>query len=452
MNFNTVEFLLFFLPAFLLIFHVSPAAWRLPALVLASLLFYGASGGLPLILLVLTIVWTDVCARTYFRSGNSRLVLLVGISIPLALLFLFKYLRFSLELFGMENLDHGFLTFFLAVALPAGISFYTFEVVSYLIDIRDGKITPERERWYFAGFVSFFPHLIAGPIMRYGQLREQLHRISVSPRVPADFRNGIKYLTVGLAYKIFFADVPRTFLDLGRMVGDFNSIDGLFSILSYTFIIYFDFWGYSLMAIGLGKLIGIELPRNFQEPYLSPSPREFWRRWHVTLSFWLRDYVYLKLGGNKRYILNILIVFAVVGLWHGAGVNFVVWGLYHGLAVAFYHLTRDYWDRMPRILAIAVTFSIVTLGWPLFYLDFRSYIHLLERVLSFENPVAMLVTAKHWIYLCLIALYAFAIREDRFLFSERAAHPVLGGVILATIAAASVAFLSYGRTFIYFQF
>lgn len=255
-----------------------------------------------------------------------------------------------------------------------------------------------------------------------------------------------------VGYKIFFADVPRTFLDLHRLIGDFNSIDGLFSILNYTFIIYFDFWGYSLMAIGLGKLVGIELPRNFQEPYMSSSPREFWRRWHVTLSFWLRDYVYLRLGGNKHYTLNIVFVFAVVGLWHGAGINFVVWGLYHGLAVAVYHVTRNYWDRIPRALAVAATFCIVTLGWPLFYLDIRSYIHLMDRVLCFDNPAALLVSARNWTYLGLVAIYTFTVREDRWLFAERTTHPILSGAFLASVAAATVVFLSYGRTFIYFQF
>lgn len=205
MNFNTVEFLFFFLPAFLLVFHLSPAAWRLPILVLASLLFYGVSGGLPLALLLITIVWADICARMYVRLRGSRFILFVGIFVPLLLLFLFKYLKFSLNLLGLETVDSEFLYFFLSAALPAGISFYTFEIVSYLIDIRDRKIPHERERWYLAAFVTFFPHLIAGPIMRYGQLRHQLHRISVSPHVPADVRNGVKYLTVGLAYNLHSA-------------------------------------------------------------------------------------------------------------------------------------------------------------------------------------------------------------------------------------------------------
>ncbi|MBT5298738.1 MAG: MBOAT family protein [Rhodospirillaceae bacterium] len=324
MNFNTSEFLFVFLPLVIVVFHVAPRIARLPVLLASSFFFYWVSGDLAFTLLVVTVVWSALMAFLVARY-NSLWIIIGAVAAPLGFLFIFKYLGFALDVVGAGAGTRGHFGFILQHVLPAGISFYTFQVVSYLIDIRDGTVAPEKNPIKFATFISFFPQLIAGPILRFEQISGQLDRIAGEPRLTPDLRSGVKFLTWGLAYKILFADVLRSFHELHDLTAG-GGLDALYSVLAYSLIIYFDFWSYSLMAIGLGKFFCIDLPRNFHEPYMSTSPREFWRRWHVTLSFWLRDYVYLRLGGNRAYILNIVVVFVACGIWHGAGWNFIVWG------------------------------------------------------------------------------------------------------------------------------
>lgn len=451
MNFNSLEFLILFTPLAVLSFHLAPPRLRLTVLCLASCVFYGASGWLPLTLLVVTLAWGYGLGLVVGRR-QRRLALALAVALPMSLLFLFKYLGYSLSLFGLSLYADGWFGFMTQAMLPAGISFYTFEVVCYFIDVHDGKMEPERDPAYFSAFLVFFPHLIAGPIMRYGQLRDQFARISSVQRLYVNFPKGMKFLIVGLAYKIFLADVPRTLMDSHHLSGAFNALDGLFEVLTYSMAIYYDFWGYSLMAVGLGELLAIRLPHNFDEPYLSRSPKEFWRRWHITLSFWLRDYVYIRLGGHDHYIRNILIVFAAVGLWHGAGTNFILWGLYHGAFVVLYHVSAPAWDRLPRPLAIAVTFAIVSLGWPLFYRDLDSYLNFLGQILSVSTAAPLQYGADQWAYVGSVALFCFLVRERWWLFNRRPLWVVDGPIGHAGLFVFTIMFLYFGRTFIYFQF
>ena len=204
--------------------------------------------------------------------------------------------------------------------------------MSYSLDVADRKIEPERDLLRFTSFATFFPHLIAGPIMRYADLREQLQALQSTPTLKPNFVSGLKLLSIGLFFKIFVADVSGMIVREGDLTSRSNSSRHSTSSRRSAFWsaqIYYDFWAYSVMAIGLGRMFCIELPVNFREPYLSRNPREFWQRWHVTLSYWLRDYVYMRMGGRDAYVRNILIVFALVGLWHGAGGTFVAWGVYH---------------------------------------------------------------------------------------------------------------------------
>ncbi len=246
---------------------------------------------------------------------------------------MFKYLGFILDTVQAqpETRDHFWL--FFSIVLPAGISFYTFEIVSYSLDVADKKIEPERDLLRFTSFATFFPHLIAGPIMRYADLRQQLQALQTTQVLKPNIVSGLKLLSIGLVFKIFVADFSGTRVAKASdlPLDQLSGIDQFTQVAFWSSQIYYDFWAYSVMAIGLGRLFCIELPVNFREPYLSRDPREFWQRWHVTLSYWLRDYVYIRMGGRESYVRNILIVFALVGLWHGAGWNFVAWGLYHAL-------------------------------------------------------------------------------------------------------------------------
>jgi len=451
MNFNTVEFLFFFLPATLIAYFAVPPRWRIYVILLASLVFYGASGLTPLFLLLLTITWGYVVSN-YARALPRRLLIALSVCFPLLMLWLYKYLRFTIDLVGAGSTTTGLFEPFLVVVIPAGISFYTFQMISYCIDVADGKIETERNPIKFAAFISFFPQLIAGPILRYDNIRDQLERVMVEKKVSPRFTTGIKFLSFGLLAKVVGADIVLFLLESYRIEAPTGSADALYSILAYSFVIYYDFWAYSIMAIGLAWMFGIELPRNFLEPYISFSPKEFWRRWHVTLSYWVRDYLYLRIGGNERYVVNIMIAFLATGLWHGAGLNFLAWGLYHAFLVIAYHLTQRVWDRLPKPVGIALTFILVSFGWPLFYLDFGGWVTLMQQVFSFQLAPEPIFRVRHWLFLAIIAAWTFFVRERWWLFNEKPLPVFDWAPIQATAMFIAVLLFSFSRDFIYFRF
>ena len=377
MNFSTDVFIFVFFPLCILTFNLVPPKWRIVVILIFSLVFYGASGIFPVLLLIMS----SACAFYFAPHIITRKWLMwPAVTFPLMMLYLFKYLDFTLTITGAGEELRGMIYPVLAISLPAGISFYTFQIVAYLIDVYDGKLKPEKNLILFSAFISFFPQLIAGPILRYEQICSQLTRLNQKEKLIPDLSRGAKFIAFGLFAKIFFADMLlSTRKGLIGIEHPVNFFDNLYSVFSYSMVIYYDFWAYSLIAIGLGKFFSINLPRNFHEPYLSPSLKEFWRRWHTTLSFWLRDYVYFRLGGNRSYVRNILIVFFAVGIWHGAGLNFMAWGIYHAFFVLFYHFTRPFWDRLWKPLQVALTFIIVSFGWPLFYLNLTDYLTLINN-------------------------------------------------------------------------
>lgn len=451
MNFNTLEFVFIFLPIVLVLFHIAPRWARLPILCAASVVFYSASGLVPLVFLIVSILWGFFCAL-YIVQKKSTFRLIVGISVPFLVLYFFKYLDFTLESTGADHETREYFYFFLSVLLPAGISFYTFQIVSYMIDVHDGKVKPEINFVRIFTYTSLYCQLIAGPIVRYSEMKDQLIRISSQKRLGADFVSGLKYFSIGLFGKVWIADILFTMrrnLVVREQIGLF---DNLFGIFAYSFQIYYDFWAYSLMAIGLGKMLSIDLPLNFNEPYMSNNPREFWRRWHITLSYWLRDYVYLKLGGNKAYIRNILILFAAVGLWHGAGWSFIVWGLYHALFVVIYYLTKRFWDEWPRVIRITITFVVVSFGWPLFYLDLGQYIDLLGNLVSPSSIAPVVYQLKHWAFLLVVAVWTFSMREEIWLYNSDRRAVFDWPVTHALLCFVAILFFSLSSTFIYFRF
>lgn len=454
MNFNSLDFLIVFLPATLVAFYAVPMRLRLWVLVGASLLFYGVSGLEVLLAFVIAILWS-YCTAFLFGKWPKPLAIIVAISVPAFFLVMFKYLHFALDTMQAGAQTRNHFSIFFSILLPAGISFYTFELICYSIDVADRRIEPERDLLRFAGFATFFPHLIAGPIMRYAQLRDQLQTLQTAPILEPQVFSGLKLLSIGLFFKIFIADVSGMAIAKvnNATLEQLTAIDQLTAIGFWSMQIYYDFWAYSVMAIGLGRLFCIELPVNFREPYLSPNPREFWRRWHVTLSYWLRDYVYIRMGGREVYVRNILIVFALVGLWHGAGWNFVAWGIYHGLLVILYHFTAPLWDRVPQPIAIAVTFVLVSFGWPLFFMDLQRYAAFLGHLAVAPWGIGV-YSPVHLLCLGVFGLVTFGLRERNWLYTDPARPSIVADspLLLGSMMFVGLLFMSLSRTFIYFRF
>jgi alginate O-acetyltransferase complex protein AlgI len=452
MLFNSIDFILFFLPVVLLLFYSVPVRARLYVLCLSSLFFYGWSGIIPLLFMIAAILWGFLTA-IIFQSNRKKWSVVVSIIFPLMILYVYKYLNFTFDTFvvGLETRDSFY--FLLAVVLPPGISFYTFQIVSYSIDIYDDTYPVERNLLKLATYISFFAQLIAGPILRYDQISAQLTRISTEKILKPNIIGGLKLISIGLFTKVYFADVLAFFQGPHFLWGIKNPLDAAFHVFAYSFQIYYDFWSYSVIAIGLGRLFSIELPINFKEPYVSLNPKIFWRNWHVTLSYWMRDYLYLRLGGNNKYLRNIIIVFLLVGLWHGAGWNFVAWGGYHAILVVLYHLTRSYWDRMPGVIQIAITFLLVSLAWPLFKFGFVETAVLLGKMFDLSQLSAPAIYSyRPWTYLGIIAGWTFLAREKHWLYNTKSMPLFDWPLAHAALFCAAVFSFPLSKTFIYFRF
>lgn len=452
MLFNSIEFLVFFLPVVLIVFHNVPPRLRLGVLCLSSLFFYGWADEIPLLFLVLSVLWAYGFAFLT-QKWRTRPVLAAAVFFPLAVLFMFRYLDFTLTQVGAGESTRDAFYFFLSVTLPAGISFFTFQIASYSFDVHDGRDPPERSFVKLLTYISAFPQLIAGPILRFDQLSDQLDRLGREKDLGIDWRSGFKYLSIGLFGKVMVADFAAIMAERVGAVGTASSLDSLLSVLLYSFRIYFDFWAYSLIAIGLGAMIGLKIPVNFNEPYMASSPRDFWRRWHISLSYWLRDYVYMRLGGNRRYVVNIVVIFAACGLWHGAGWNFVAWGIYHAAFVLLYHVLKPWWDPLPRALQIAATFTVVTLGWPLFYLDTEQWAALVRHIFTGMNFSLGAYGVNHLAFIAAVGAWTFLAREAKWLYNKERIWPLVDSPLVhAGALFMAILFLERSRTFIYFRF
>lgn len=379
MVFSSFEFLFFFLPAIILAYFASPHRIRNLTLLMASLVFY-AIGGRQFILILFTSILVDYVAGRLagagVRLGDDRrrnLAVVISVAANLGLLGYFKYANFFVEQFNgaAAALGLGRLSW-MGIALPIGISFFTFQSMSYTIDVARGRADPVRNPLDFALYVSLFPQLIAGPIVRYHEIAGQLrHR-----RMTVDaFAGGALRFSHGLAKKVLIADsvaplADAVFASDPTRLGMGSAVLG---VLAYTVQIYFDFSGYSDMAIGMGTMFGFTFPENFARPYSAVSITDFWRRWHITLSNWLRDYLYIPLGGSRgserATYRNLVVVFLLTGLWHGANWTFVVWGAYHGLLLVVERVTGargvDVQLQFPGVRR-AITFALVVVGWVFF--------------------------------------------------------------------------------------
>lgn len=465
MNFNSPSFLVF-LPTVVAIYIAVHRRERLRDLFLlvASYYFYMSwdwryAGLIVLSTLVDYIVGCGLSCTD--SAPKRRLLLTVSVTVNLGLLAIFKYFNFFLDVtretfqvFGIELSWSG-----IELLLPVGISFYTFQTLSYTIDLYRGQIEHERSFIKFALFVSFFPQLVAGPIVRAKEFLPQLHR---GPRVDrSEFNTGLLLVFKGLFKKIVIADllaalaVDSVFEDPSQ----FSSWDLYFALCGYAFQIYNDFSGYSDIAIGVGRMLGFELPMNFDRPYLAEDVREFWSRWHISLSTWLRDYLYVPLGGNRRgeqrTYVNLLITMLLGGLWHGAAMNFIFWGLYHGLLLAAAHALKQSQPIVPGVIfRRLICFHLVLIGWLLFRSNditvFAEYVTGLSSLSSGTKlsglyfGVLLMAGIIHWL------LPSKLVNSAREYLATLPA-PILGAGFLSLLILYWACSLDTPR-FIYFQF
>lgn len=371
MVFSSLVFMFAYLPITLLAYYLVPRQGRNIFLFIVNLIFYGWGEPRLVLLMVFNIFFNYIGGWLVDKyradAKKKKLFLILTCVLDIGILAVFKYTGMITETLNMLpflNIPE------LQISLPIGISFYTFQTMSYVIDVYRDDAPVSKNFINFGTYVALFPQLIAGPIVRYRDVAEQL----VNRRETLEmFTRGVKLFMVGLAKKVIIANTMGTLTTNIFATTDENGVVGTWvGMIAYTFQIYFDFSGYSDMACGLGNMMGFEFLKNFNYPYIAKSITDFWRRWHISLSTWFKEYVYIPLGGNrkgvKRQILNLLIVWGLTGLWHGAAYNFVLWGLYYGLLLILEKFVlKKFLDRLPSFVQHIYTLFIIIIGWGLFY-------------------------------------------------------------------------------------
>lgn len=369
MIFSSITFLFYFLPIFLFFYFISK--YRNGVILCGSLLFYAWGELYYVLLLIASIVINYTIGLKIFRSGAKRWWLALGIILNLIPLILFKYLNLIVDTINpLIDMVKGEPILLPAIHLPLGISFFTFQAISYLIDVYRNEAPAEEKIFPVAFYISMFPQLLAGPIVRFNTIASALHH---RPENSSQFATGIRFFIIGLSQKVLLANTLTLPVDqlFSLPLAEISFALSWLAAIGYTLQIYYDFAGYSNMAIGLGRMLGFGLPQNFNYPYLSQSITEFWRRWHITLSQWFRDYLYIPLGGSRkgpmRLYLNLLIVFFICGLWHGASYTFIIWGLYYGFFLIFERMgLKSVLERFPRPIRHLYALLIIVVGWIVF--------------------------------------------------------------------------------------
>lgn len=373
MVFSSTIFLCVYLPLVLLGYYICPKKGRNLFLLIASLVFYAWGEPKYVFLMIFSILVNYIFGRLMDKHRENKkrlkLMLVLSVVIDIGLLSVFKYTDFIITnvnaIFG-ANFD------LLNIALPIGISFYTFQAMSYTIDVYRNDVRVQKNLIDFGMYITMFPQLIAGPIVRYADVQDQLADRSVTT---ADFSEGIMRFVVGLGKKVLLANqMGAVWSEIYALGGDVSALMAWTGAIAYTFQIYFDFSGYSDMAIGLGRMFGFKFPENFRYPYQSVSITDFWRRWHITLSTWFKEYLYIPLGGNRRGLarqaLNLLIVWSLTGFWHGAGWNFVLWGLYYFVILFIEKLfLLKALDKLPKFFRHVYALLLIVIGWVIFASD-----------------------------------------------------------------------------------
>ncbi|MGJ0843085.1 MBOAT family O-acyltransferase [Clostridium tertium] len=467
MVFSSSVFIFMFLPLSLVSYYISGKKIKNYILLLASLFFYAWGGMNYLKVLIISILINYIFGllvdKTIDKKHLRMFFLILGIILNLALLFYYKYYDFFLEnintIFNM-NLELK------KIVLPIGISFFTFQGMSYIIDIyrNDGKVN--KNIFSVALYISLFPQLVAGPIIKYKAVDEQIRNRKESIDY---FSYGINRFVIGLGKKIIIPDMLGAISDNIFLLANSSGIDMItawIGAICYTLQIYFDFSGYSDMAIGLGHLFGFKFPENFNYPYISRSITEFWRRWHISLSTWFKEYLYIPLGGNRRgnVYFNLVVVFLVTGLWHGASWNFVIWGLWHGLFMIIERLIRDkaWYKKIPLIIKIFITLFIVIIGWVLFKAttlkEGLRYLSIMFGLVNFSNITFEFTyfISRKFILLIIIGIIASTpIPKNIFnRYKGIKAFELIKTILIILLFIVSIIFMvnSTYSPFIYFQF
>ena len=466
MVFSSLEFIFVFLASVLAVYYLVPPKARNIVLLLFSLVFYGWGEPVYVFLMIATITVDYICGYIIGRDLDSKpkrakVTLIISIVINLALLGVFKYYDFFA---GTLNSLLGRGVFpTLGLTLPIGISFYTFQALSYVIDVyrRDARV--QKNIAAFGTYVTLFPQLIAGPIVRYAdvddQLRERTHSLTL-------FASGCRTFICGLAKKILLANAAGAMWNSLSAAAEPDALGAWLAIVFYTFQIYFDFSGYSDMAIGLGKMFGFSFRENFYYPYDSVSITEFWRRWHISLSTWFREYVYIPLGGNRKGVgrtyFNLFCVWLLTGLWHGASWNFVLWGLYYfALLVIEKTFLLRLLERAPKFLRHIYSMAAVIFGWLLFVIeDVSSIGTYLSRMFGgtgvFATQITVYELVRNLVFLAILILASTPAPKKLWykLYSKGTPWRIVQSVVCAIAFVLCIAYLvdSSYNPFLYFRF
>ncbi|SFL01408.1 alginate O-acetyltransferase complex protein AlgI [Lachnospiraceae bacterium KH1T2] len=457
MVFSSLEFLFRFLPAFLLLYFIAPYRLKNLVLFIGSLIFYASGEPVYTILVLLSIVVNYTLTRlmcTYDRGSPGRKGMLVlAMFYDVGILLIFKY-----AIFIIKNINAFILSDIPVpdISLPLGISFYTFQIMSYVIDAYRGKYECERSILNLGTYLVMFPQLIAGPIVVYDNVSKALAKRSITAE---HIENGFKTFTLGLGAKVIFANNLGNIWNATDSAGYSNISTGFawLGILAYTLQLYFDFSGYSLMAIGLGEMMGFEFPRNFNYPYVASSVTDFWKRWHITLTSWFREYIYIPLGGNRkgtlRTYLNMFIVWTITGFWHGADWNFIFWGMYYFVILSIERLFfKKILDRS-KVLSRIYTLVVVMSGWVLFAAEsLTKAFEYLGRMFTWHSGNDYIEYIQtYWFILIPSIVFATPVFTKYYL-THKNRVPVL--IFLIVVFWLSVSFLvdSVYNPFLYFRF
>ena len=449
MLFSSLTFLLYFLPGVVILHRLLPGGWQNLFLLVASLVFYawGEAKYLPLIAALLLLNWA---LGLWLGLGRGRrLAMGLGIALNIGVLGFYKYAGFFCRTVGLARLAPQ-------TTLPLGISFFTFQTLAYLIDVYRKEIAPEKNPVDFSAFILLFPQLIAGPIIRYSDLKNELHSRR-RPAAPA-LERGMALFIGGLSLKVLLAN-PLGELWAAFGGGQGEGVCSLLALAGYGLQIYYDFFGYSLMAMGVGAMLGFTIPRNFNHPYAAASITDFWRRWHITLSGWFRDYVYIPLGGSRRgrarTALNLLIVWALTGLWHGASWNFVAWGCYYFLLLTVEKFCLGGFLKKHRALSHVYALGAVFLGWALFAQEDLSRLPgFLAGLFRFSGEGAALFWLRQYgavlLAACLGLVPRLTVWGGEF-FARRPGLRTAAMLLLLALCLAALMNSSY-NPFLYFRF
>ena len=448
MVFSSIPFIFFFLPIFLIIYYLVPFKIKNIILLIFSLIFYAWGEPVYIILMIFSSVVDYTNGMLLNKTKNKtkrKIILWESIIINLGLLGIFKYSDFLItNINNLFNLDISLLN----LPLPIGISFFTFQTMSYTIDVYRKKVKPEKNFLNFMTYVSMFPQLIAGPIVRYETISEELQTREISLN---NFSSGMIRFLDGLFKKVLIANtVGALYLEISTNYTMYSALTLLIGLIAFAIQIYFDFSGYSDMAIGIGKMLGFNYLENFNYPYISKSITEFWHRWHISLSSFFKDYVYIPLGGSRttttKHIRNILIVWFLTGLWHGASWNFILWGLYFGIILLIEKFVlKNLLAKLPNIFRHIYSLILILLGWLLFaFEDFATLINYTKRLFGFNNNILgndfYFFISNFVIILIISFIFAtpFGKHIKEFMMKKKGLNIILGlsyiGLFIITIA------------------